>query len=439
MRNSSSQLTRRRWLRWASCGLGAASASPWLKALADETADHPERKRACILLWMPGGPSQLDTFDPKPEHENGGPVRAIETAVSGIRISEYLPQLARQMKHMAVLRSMSTREGDHSRATYHLKTGYSAAGAIRYPTLGSLLCKELGDEDAVLPNFVSIAPDRTRESAGPGFLGPKYAALEVGATDQRRGDLRVTNLARPANVTQAQADARAKLLSEAAQQFNDSRPGPLTDAHAEAYRGAQRLMQPQAASAFELDKEPRRTRDAYGRNAFGQGCLLARRLVERGVPFVEVDLGGFGGNANLNWDTHRDNFTAVGRLCNILDPAWATLLEDLHQRCLLETTLVVWMGEFGRTPQINRNTGRDHYPQAWSTVLCGGGIRGGQVVGATSDSGMQVADRPIAVPDLLATIIKALGVDPMGQNMSNVGRPIRLADPEARLVEEVLL
>jgi hypothetical protein len=198
-------------------------------------------------------------------------------------------------------------------------------------------------------------------------------------------------------------------------------------------------MQSQAAGAFDLDEEPRSVRDAYGPSRFGRGCLLARRLVERGVPFVEVALGDVNGNPNLSWDTHTDNFNAVGRLCGVLDPAWAALLDDLRDRGLLETTLVVWMGEFGRTPQINRTTGRDHHPQAWSAVLCGGGVRGGEVVGATGADGMQVADRPVAAGDLLATIIKAVGVDPTEQNMSNIGRPIRLADPEARPVEEVLL
>jgi uncharacterized protein (DUF1501 family) len=386
---------------------------------------------------MPGGPSQLDTFDPKPEHPNAGPVRAIATSVPGVRVSEYLPLLARQAGRMALLRSMSTREGDHARATYQLKTGYAAAGPIQYPTLGSLLSHRLGEEESVLPNFVSIAPNRVLGPAAssPGFLGPRHAALEVGAGG---GELAVTNLRRPTAVSAEQAAARDRLRAEADAEFNASRPGSFTAAHAEAYRAAERLMQSRAAGAFDLDEEPRRVRDAYGPSQFGRGCLLARRLVERGVPFVEVALGGIGGNPGLSWDTHTDNFAAVSRLCGVLDRAWAALLDDLYDRGLLETTLVVWMGEFGRTPQVNRNTGRDHHPQAWSTVLCGG-VRGGQVVGSTGADGMQVADRPVTAADLLATVVKAVGVDPTEQNMSNVGRPIRLADPEARIVEEVLL
>ena len=197
------------------------------------------------------------------------------------------------------------------------------------------------------------------------------------------------------------------------------------------------MMRSEAVKAFELSQEPDELRDAYGRNQFGQGCLLARRLVERGVPFVEVSLNGVNGGGP-GWDTHQNNFDEVEKLSGVLDPAWATLIEDLKARGLLETTLVVWMGEFGRTPQINNMKGRDHFPVAWSTVLCGGGIRGGQVVGKTSDDGMTVAERPVAVSDLLATACLALGIDPMTQNMSNVGRPIRIADPGAKPLKEVL-
>ena len=200
--------------------------------------------------------------------------------------------------------------------------------------------------------------------------------------------------------------------------------------HQAAYGGAVRLMKPTAARAFHLDEEPDRLRDAYGRSRFGQGCLLARRLVERGVPFVEVALGG--------WDTHAQNFDAVRRLNGVLDPAWSTLMLDLEQRGLLDSTLIVWMGEFGRTPQINAQGGRDHFPSAWTTVLAGGGIKGGQVLGRTSADGTTIEDRPVRVPDFMATICKALGVDPSKQNESNVGRPIRIADAGARPIEEVL-
>ncbi len=202
-----------------------------------------------------------------------------------------------------------------------------------------------------------------------------------------------------------------------------------------AYDRAVRLMRSEAGKAFDLDDEPANVRDAYGRNRFGQGCLLARRLVERGVPFIDVT---FGGDNALGWDTHSDNFNTVKDLSQTLDPAWATLMAELKERGLLDSTLIVWMGEFGRTPKINGGSGRDHYPNAWSTVLAGGGISAGQVIGRTSADGSTVEDRPVTVPDLLATVFRALKVDPMKQNISNIGRPIRLVDPSAKPIQEIV-
>jgi uncharacterized protein (DUF1501 family) len=217
--------------------------------------------------------------------------------------------------------------------------------------------------------------------------------------------------------------------------FVPAHAGPPAVGYKTAYDRAVKLMRSEAAGVFDLDKETDAVRDAYGRNRFGQGCLLARRLVERGVPFVEVTHGGAG---QIGWDTHTGNFETVKELSGILDPAWATLMAELESRGLLESTLIVWMGEFGRTPKINTNTGRDHYPGAWSTVLAGGGIHGGQVVGRTSDDGMTVKERPVSVPDLLATVHTALGIDPATQNVSNVGRPIRLVDSSAKVIEEIV-
>jgi uncharacterized protein (DUF1501 family) len=197
------------------------------------------------------------------------------------------------------------------------------------------------------------------------------------------------------------------------------------------------MMKSESARAFKLEEENDKLRERYGKNLFGQGCLLARRLVERGVPFVEVTLANAPG-APGGWDTHNNNFDGVKSLCSILDPAWATLMDDLKQRGLLETTTVVWMGEFGRTPRINQGRGRDHFPNAWSVVVGGGGIKGGQTVGRTSPDGMSVEDRKVSTPDLLATMCKAVGIDPMKQNLSNVGRPIRIVDKSARPITEIL-
>lgn len=441
------KFSRRDWMKLAAAGVTAGSMSGWLPRLAAETAGRKERKRSCILLWMTGGPSQLDTFDPKPDHGNGGPVKAIDTAVPGVRISEYLPQLAKQMKHVTPVRSMQTKEGDHSRATFLLRTGYLPQGPVRYPTLGSLVSNELGREESELPNFVSIAPFRAFSPAayGPGFLGPAKAPLIVGESrfGQAAGDyeeaLKVKNLSHPDHVRLAASDSRLALLKDMDNDFHNTHPGVVGESHLSAYRQAVKMMRSPAVKAFDLDGEPAKLRDAYGRNQFGQACLLARRLVEQGVPFIEVSLNRAEGGGGFGWDTHGQNFERVKALCDVLDPAWATLIDDLENRGLLDTTMIVWMGEFGRTPRINGSGGRDHFPAAWSTVVCGGGIKTGQVVGATSKDGMTVKDRPVKVPDLLATVSRGLGIDPMKQNMSNVGRPIRVADPDAKPIEELLL
>ncbi len=425
---STPSLSRRDWLVRSAAGAVGCSLSGWFPELAGAAAGHPGRKRACILLWMAGGPSQTDTFDLKPGHANGGPFKEIATAAGGVRVGEHLPQLARQMKRLAVVRSMQSREGDHSRATVHLRTGYRPEGSIRFPSLGSLVSHERAVATADLPGFVSVTPQGAfaQPSVSAGFLGPRHAPLVVAGG---AGGLRVEDLV-PQGVTRERARERLETLREIESAFLRSRPGAGTAGHVTAYDRAVRLQRPAAARAFDLTQEPHALRDRYGRGPFGQGCLLARRLVERGVPFVEVTLGG--------WDTHDNNFEQVRSLCGVLDPAWATLMQDLGDRGMLDSTLVVWMGEFGRTPGINPRNGRDHYPAAWSVVLGGGGVQGGQVVGRTSKDGMRVDDRPVQPADLMATICLALGLDPRKQNASNVDRPIRLADPGARPVKEVL-
>jgi hypothetical protein len=390
---------------------------------------------------MAGGPTQMDTFDLKPGNANGGPFKAIETATPGIKISEHLPQLAKLTDRMAIVRSMSTKEGDHGRAAYNLRTGYIPQGPIQYPALGALVAKELGKEEDGLPSFVSVSPMRFLSPAayGSGFLGPLYDPLIVGDSGDRFGrqaqvftedSMKVRDLDLPRAIKPARAEARIELLQNLERGFVPSHPDLPALSHDTSYNRAVKLMRSEAGKAFDLDGEPAKIRDAYGRTPFGQGCLLARRLVERGVPFIEITLDG--------WDTHQQNFDEVKRLSGILDPAWATLMLDLKDRGLLDSTLIVWMGEFGRTPKINNSQGRDHFPNAWSTVMAGGGIKGGQVVGKTSADGMTVENRPVPVPDFLATVVQALGIDPMKQNQSNVGRPIRIVDKTATPIQEAL-
>jgi len=450
---ASDDLSRRHFLRAGAVSLGGVSLSGWLGDFARAAEDAPAKpKRACILLWMNGGPSQIDTWDPKPEHANGGPVKAIKTKVPGVQISEYLPKLAERADKLAILRGMATKEADHGRGSYLMRTGRVPGGPIRYPALGSFVGKELDGPDAELPCFVSVAPFRflSPEAYGPGFLGPRYAPLVVaeggfdgpnpgGGQDVDRL-LRVQDLDLPTGVSAKRGVDRADFRDLLDSDFLADRESPAGEGHRTAYRRANTLMRSASVKAFDLTQEKDALRDKYGRSLFGQGCLLARRLVERGVPFVEVTLSSAPGvNNGIGWDTHGENFETVKKLCGVLDPAWSALMDDLSDRGLLDTTTIVWMGEFGRTPKIVADRkGRDHWANSWSTVLAGGGIKGGQVHGKTSADGTEVKEHPVSVPDLLATVCKAVGLDPKKQNDSNVGRPIRLVEPAATPIKEVL-
>ncbi len=440
------EINRRDLLRATGLSLAGVSLSGWMPKLAEAFAADPARRRHCVLLWMPGGPSQTDTFDMKPDHANGGEFKEIETSVPGLRFSEHLPKLAAQADNLAIIRSLSTAEGDHARGTYLMHTGHRPGGPISFPTIGSSLSKALGSDDAELPNFISIAPYTALSNAafGPGFLGPRHAPLTVGARTSFQqpqqqdpdgyADLGVDDLNVP-GVDDAQADARLDLWKTLQTSFLATHATASPQAQNTVYQRAVRMMRSEAARAFELAEEPDTVRDAYGRGRFGQGCLMARRLIERGVPFIEVSLSGGAGGA-LGWDTHAQNFTRVKSLSQELDAGWATLMTDLKDRGLLESTTIIWLGEFGRTPAINRNGGRDHYPKAWTTVLAGGGIAGGQAYGRTSNDGTTVEENQVDVPDVLATLCRALGVDPRDQNISELGRPIRIA--EGKAIEEVL-
>jgi hypothetical protein len=436
-------LSRREILRTLGLGLAGYSASGWLPGLANALADDPKRQRHCILLWMTGGPTQTDTFDMKMKApvEYRGQFREIETAAPGLRFCEHLPKLAKLAEHLAVIRSLSTKEGDHGRGTYLMRTGHQPGGPISFPTIGSSLSKALGREDFELPNYVSISPYEAfnRAAFSPGFLGPRHAPLTVGATDvfqpqpqQPAGgyaELGVDDLAN-ASVGREQENARFELWNTLQTGFLKHHPSASPKAHHTVYERAVRMMRSEAAKAFDLSQEAAKVRDAYGRGRFGQGCLMARRLIERGVPFVEVSLGTFAGA--LGWDTHANNFPTVENLCGELDAGWASLVTDLNNRGLLESTTILWMGEFGRTPKVQPNRGegggRDHFPNAWSCVLAGGGIKGGQAFGRTSENGTAVEEGKVDVGDVLATLCKALGVNPATQNVSEIGRPIRIAD-----------
>jgi hypothetical protein len=427
-----SRPSRRDALRLSAVGAVGLSQSGWFRALAADARDNPKRHKSVILLWLNGGPATIDLWDLKPGHDNGGPFTEIEAA-PGLKISEHLPNLAKRGKELAVVRSMATREGDHQRARVVSLTGYTPQGAIQFPALGALVAHEFDNPKADLPGFVAVG-GRSGDIGG-GFLGPRFAPLVVGG-DRERGfgpqaaDLTVPDLNLPAGVGTDGHARRLELLAGLEGEFAPGKGHPVADTMRAATDRAVRLMRPEAAAAFRLEDEKPQVRDAYGRTTFGQGCLLARRLVERGVAFVEVSLDG--------WDTHNNNFESVKRLSGTLDTAFAALLGDLKDRGLLDSTLVVCQGEFGRTPKINGQSGRDHWPATWSAVLAGAGVKGGQAVGKTSKDGTQLESAPTRTADLVATVMKAIGLDPMKQNMSNVSRPIRLADPSGKPIQELL-
>lgn len=413
------EFSRRDFERMCVASAFGSAACPWLPRLAAAAGKKPAK--ACIVLWMSGGPSQTDTWDLKPGHKNGGPSKETATAVPGLRISEHLPKLAAAAKELGIIRSMTTKEGEHQRATQLLHTGQLPTEAVAYPALGSMLAKALGDPEHDLPSYITISPGGQGGSVGAGFLGPQFAPMAVsGISDNpnARANLSIDYLKPDKPVAASDQDVRRQLLADLQGDFEKRNGGAATKAHAASYRKAQKMIDTEARGGFRLDEEPAKLRDAYGRNRFGQGCMLARRLLERGVSFVEVTLDG--------WDTHGNNFEQVKTLSETLDPAYSTLLADLKERGMLENTLVVWMGEFGRTPLINPQGGRDHFPLAWSTVLAGAGVKGGQAIGSTGKDGATVAERPVGVGDFLATIFTAVGVDPKTENHTWDGRPIAL-------------
>lgn len=403
---------RRDFLRGISTAGLAAGAMQWTDRVGARADELRSRGMACILLWMQGGPSQLETFDPKPGHENGGETKAISTSVPGLQLAENLPHLAKAAGDLAVIRSMTTKEGNHPRATFLLHTSYVPTASVRHPTLGSVVSHELGGLDAELPSFVRIGPRFVSAGAG-GLLGADYNPFVVPSPN------RLPDNVQPATDT-ARYERRLGLLGDLESAASGATAAAAAAEHRGLYKKASQMVLSPRMEAFDLSGEPTAVREAYGKSDFGAGCLLARRLVEAGVTFVEVGLG--------NWDTHQDNFARSRALCEELDQPFAQLINDLKGRGMLEKTLVIWMGEFGRTPRINPRSGRDHYPRAFSAALAGGGVRGGRVIGHTDAGGADVEDRPVAAADLFRTIYKSLGIDANRENMSSIGRPVKIVD-----------
>ena len=412
----SSDVSRRGLMQVGMGGLLSMLFAQWLDPRAAQAAAAPEIKKAksCILLWMNGGPSHLETWDPKPGAATGGPTKSIQTRVPGIEISEHMPQVADVANHLAIVRGMTSKEGNHQRAQYLMHTGYAPNPTITHPSLGGWVCEELGDPNFDLPNFVSISGP----SMSAGFLGVQYGPLVINQPGQLP-----QNIAYAANVNDTRFDTRQQALGMLENDFAAQTGDIKVKGRQSVYGKAVRMMRSPRLKAFDIAEEPDAVKTAYGDTNFGKGCLMARRLVESGVKFVEVVLDG--------WDTHQNNFDRVGKQAAIYDPAMATLIKELAQRSLLDSTLIIWMGEFGRTPKINGNDGRDHYPNAWSAALAGGGVRGGQVYGQTDAEGARVVDRQVIVPDFFATIATLLGMTPSKTFQTPVGRPISITEKGA--------
>lgn len=409
--------TRRSFLHLGLATLASALVHPNAHA-ARATPAPGGRAKACILLFMHGGPSQLDTFDPKPGRPTGGTVTTIPTALPGVAVSEHLPGLAHRLDRVALVRSLTAREGNHDRARYLMHTGQPPQGGAQHPALGAWVAD--ARTRGSLPGYVAIGGP----GHGPGLLGAARAPFVV-----RDPTEPVRNLAPPPAVTRERQGDRAALWRSLQGGFERTHASPKASAHRTVVEQALDMRASSSTLAFDLEREPAALRDRYGASAFGQGCLMARRLVQAGVPFVEVGLPG--------WDTHEDNEARVRRLCGPLDTGLSALLDDLEASGLLDETLVVWLGDFGRTPRINARGGRDHYPAVSSVLLAGGGIVGGQVLGATDRDGHEIVERPVTVPDLVRTLATALALDPETTRASPSGRPISLVDGGS-VIDELL-
>jgi hypothetical protein len=373
--------------------------------------------KRCILLWMNGGASQIDTFDMKPGRPTGGPFRPVQTNVNGVQICEYLPLMARQIDKLAIIRSMKTQSPDHPDGIYHMHTCYKQSERMPHPEIGAMIAKYLGNPDSDLPSFVRMG---STGNAGSGYLGPRYEPFSLDR------DGRLPYFTAPSATPQAAERRNALLDFMETERARDHRAEPY-ESHRLAEQRALRLMR--GRQVFNIDNEWPAARERYGNTSFGRSCFMARKLIENGVPFVEV--------GQENYDSHADNFVCHKANMDVLDPAWTGLLTDLAERNLLANTLVVWMGEVGRTPYINNRAGRDHYIRAWTIVLSGGGIRGGQVYGSTDRDGRDVVDNPVSEGDLFATIYTALGINPRVRHYVGA-RPIWATPEGARPIRALL-
>jgi hypothetical protein len=411
--------TRRHILRFLT-GCGVSLALPGMSVRA-ASRRRAERQKSLVILWMNGGMSQLETWDPHPGTQSGGEVKDISTSAKDIRISELLPQMAEQLHSCMLIRSLTSKEGDHERGAAFVKTGYRPEPTLKYPTLGAIAAHELPDPEIEIPQHVALAPGRIVPEGG--YLGNQWNAFRVFHPGKGLSNLR-------SYVTPDRQANRLEGLDVVSQQFKQGRPfGAKRTLHQDTLNKALTMMSSEQLEAFNLDHESSSVKAAYGDTSFGRGCLVARRLVEVGVRSIEVNLSGF--------DTHVSNHTGHVTQCRILDPAIATLVRELRERDLLESTIVLCISEFGRTPRMNPAGGRDHWPNWFSCLIAGGGFREGVAIGETphdvfegkkSDGNLMLPSKPVLVPELYATIMSAMGIDFSKEILTPIGRPIRFAD-----------
>lgn len=423
-------VTRRSSLQLGCLGVLGLSLTNLLRGRAYSANSIPAKAKRCILIWLDGGPSHLDTFDLKPDApaEVRGPFQPIETSVPGVRISEFLPETARHAQHLAIIRSMTSPLGEHNFGSHYLLTGYQPTPVLQYPSYGAVLT-QIRAQSGLLPANISI-PNHNHEG-GAGFLPSTCNPFAVGG-DPARNDFKVRDLTFGNTLNETRLARREQFLRDFHRFSNDQAPAdPLFE---QAFR---LVSSSESKQAFDITQESQETRSRYGNRTVGQSCLLARRLLEAGVPFVTV--------TDRGWDTHdnifnrlKEGFTGgtVGKIPS-LDLAYSALLNDLSERGMLGETLVVLMGEFGRTPKINTNGGRDHWPRVFSIVLAGGGVQGGQVIGASDTNGESPAARPVKPEDLAHTIYTLLGIDPGLELHTSDGRPVSV-NKGGTLIQEVI-
>lgn len=383
--------------------------------------------KSLIVLWMSGGPPTIDIWDLKPGEATGGEFKKMKTSAPGVEISEHMPKVAAQMKHLAVIRSLVSNEGDHNRGRTLMHTSHTPSPVVSYPSIGSVANYQLTPKELSLPGFIAVG----RPADGPGFLGMNYAPFTVQNPGQPPANIKppesvgkdMDRIRRRQRLFYSVEDTFRETLTPQMRKDDREKFADASKAHTDIYHKAFDLVASKGGEVFDLNKEKASVRQDYGRSAFGNGCLLARRLVEQGVTAVEVDLGG--------WDLHANVFNTLRtQRLPVLDQAMGALVKDLNERGLWKNTVLVWMGEFGRTPRINQNVGRDHWARCWSVVVGGGAIKGGQAYGATDKDGTSIAENPVSVPDLFATVYKGMGLDPATPIRDNLGRPLKIAEGE---------